>query len=82
MKVDAANGVAAEKLVLLNALLGGLLVVKVYNDGSQGKLSYKVRGLSSYQGGIEGGWGNTRIKSQIKSGLIGQASVSNLQNLV
>ena len=42
MKVDAANGVAAEKLVLLNALLGGLLVIKLYNDGSQGKLNYMV----------------------------------------
>ena len=47
--MDAANGVAAEKLVLLNALLGGLLVVKVYNDGSQGKLNYMVRGFSSNQ---------------------------------
>ena len=47
--MDAANGVVAEKLVLLNALLGGLLVVEVYNNGSQGKLNYMVRGLSSDQ---------------------------------
>ena len=42
MKVDAANGMADEKLVLLNSLLRGLLVIKLYNDGSQGKLNYMV----------------------------------------
>lgn len=42
VKLDAANGVAAEKVALLNNFLRGLLVIDLYNDGNQGKLNYMV----------------------------------------
>lgn len=42
VKLDAANGVAAERVAMLNTMLRGLLVFELYNDGSDETPNYMV----------------------------------------
>jgi phosphoacetylglucosamine mutase len=48
LTVDAANGVGADKVKALAKHLGEALTIHICNDGSTGKLNYRVYFILKY----------------------------------
>lgn len=43
LAIDAANGIGAQKLLLLRQRLSELLPIEIFNDGTKGRLNDKVK---------------------------------------
>ncbi|CAF4294838.1 unnamed protein product, partial [Rotaria magnacalcarata] len=41
LAIDAANGIGAQKLVVLQQRLSDLFKIEIFNDGTQGRLNEK-----------------------------------------